>query len=122
MPVSNWCVLGIHQHRIDCIIGIYPEERQREQTLFVNVKIKVDCSACLSSGQIEDTIDYVLLAQLCTELAQRNRYLLLETFASDIVNECLSRFHAIWAWVCIQKPTAVPSAAYAYVELERHKE
>ncbi len=115
-------VIGIHQHQINCIVGIYSEERQQEQTLFVDAKIKLNLSRCLASGQMQDTVDYVLLAQLCTQLAQQNQYLLLETFASDILNQCLERFNAVWAWVRIQKPAAIPTAAYAYVELERYRE
>jgi dihydroneopterin aldolase len=115
-------VLGIHQHKINCIIGVYPDERQQEQTLFIDVKVKLNLSACLASGKMKDAVDYVLLAELCSELAQLNRYVLLETFASDILDQCIHRFNAVWAWVRIQKPSAIPTAAYAYVELERYFE
>lgn len=119
---ASFGILGIHQHQIKCIIGVYPEERQREQTLFVDVKIKLDLSATLASGRVEDTVDYVLLAQLCTQLAEQNKYFLLETFAFDILDQCIQRFSAVWAWVRIQKPSAISTAAYAYVEFERYRE
>lgn len=112
-------ILGIRQHRISCLIGVYPEERQSEQLLIIDAKIKVDLSRCLASDQVKDTIDYVAIANVCTELAQKRHYFLLETLASDILEECLSRFQALWAWVCIQKPSAISSAACAFVELER---
>lgn len=111
--------VGIRQHRIECIVGIYPEERVKTQTLFVDVKLKLDLAACLASGRMEDTLDYVLIAQLCTELAHQKKYALLETFASDILDGCLSHFKAVWAWVRIEKPAAIPTAAYAFVEFER---
>lgn len=112
--------LGVHQHRVDCIVGIYPEERLREQPLIVDLKMKMDFSRCLLSAKMQDSIDYVLLAELCTQLAREKRYLLLETFASDLLDECLNRFKALWAWVRVQKPQAIPTAAYAYIELERY--
>ena len=115
-------IIGIHQHQINCIIGIYPEERRHAQTLFIDLKVKLDLSLCLASGQMEDTLDYVLLAQLCSQLAEQNEYLLLETFASDILDHCIHRFNVMWSWVRIQKPSAVPTAAYAYVEFERYRE
>ncbi len=120
---SNACygILGIKQHQIECIVGIFPEERVKKQTLFVDVKIKLDLSACLASGRMEDTVDYVSIAQACTAFAQKNQYLLLETFAFDLLDHCLNHFKAEWAWVCIQKPSALPSAAYAFVEIERSK-
>ena len=114
-------ILGIERHQIPCIVGIYPEERVKEQSLFIDVKIKLDLSACYASRQMEDTVDYVLIAQACTELAQKNQYLLLETFAFDILDHCLKHFRAEWAWVRIQKPSALPSAACAFVEFERSK-
>ncbi len=114
-------ILGIYQHRVSCIIGVYPEERNCEQMLIMNAKIKVDLSKCFSSGLIQDTVNYVLIAQICTELAKQRNYFLLETLASDILDECLHRLQAVWAWVCIQKPSAIPSASYAFVELERYQ-
>jgi dihydroneopterin aldolase len=118
---AHYGILGIKQHQIQCIVGIYPNERVKEQSLFIDVKIKLDLSACLASGQMEDTVDYVLIAQACTELAQKNQYVLLETFAFDLLDHCLKHFRAEWAWVRIQKPSALPSAACAFVEFERSK-
>lgn len=118
IPDKTWCFLGVHQHRSSCIIGIYPEERIASQDLFFNVKIKVDVSQCLRSGRLQDSVNYVEIAHLCNELAQ-NGYFLLECLASDILEECFLRFGAIWAWVSIQKPAAISTASYAFVEMER---
>jgi len=114
-------ILGIHQHQVSCIVGVYQEERKREQTLFFDAKIKLDLSLSCASDQVQDTVDYVVLAQICTELAQQNKYILLETLASDILDEYLRRFPAIWAWILIKKPAAISTAEYAFIELERTK-
>lgn len=42
-------ILGIHQHQIDCIVGVYPEERMKKQPLLIDAKIKIDFSKCLTS-------------------------------------------------------------------------
>lgn len=122
-PVQSplYGIIGIRQHQIQCIVGILPEERQKEQTLFVDLKIKRDFSACLASGQMQDTLNYVLLGQLCTQLAHEKKYLLLETFAQDVLDVCLKQFQAQWAWIRVQKPAAIPEAECAYIELERYK-
>jgi dihydroneopterin aldolase len=114
-------ILGIHQHQVSCIIGVYPEERQHEQTLIFDAKIKLDLSRSFASDQVQDSVNYVLIAQICTELAQQKQYFLLETLASNILDEYLQRFPVIWAWVSIKKPSAISSAAYAFVELERYR-
>lgn len=118
---NSFGILGVHQHQVSCIIGVYPEEREYEQILFFDVKVKIDLSHVLASGQVKDTFDYVSIAQICTDLAQQNKYVLLESLASDVLDECLQHFSAVWAWVLIKKPAAIPAAAYAFVELERYQ-
>lgn len=115
-------ILGIHQHQVSCIVGIYPEERQYEQTLLFDAKIKLDLSRSLLSDRMEDTVNYVSIAQICTELAQQKKYFLLESLASDILDEYLHCFPVVWAWISIKKPAAISSAAYAFVELERYRQ
>ena len=101
------------------MIGVYDHERKREQTLYFDAKIKIDLSRAFTSDKVEDSVDYVSIAEICTKKAQTNQYLILETLASDILNEFFHCFPAIWASVTIKKPAAIPTAAYAYVELER---
>lgn len=115
-------LIGIQRHRLSCIIGILPEERVCEQNIFVDLKIEIHDAGSRGSDQIQETVDYVLLAQLCTELAQQKSYFLLETFALDILDQCIQRFKAVKAWVRIQKPSAIPTADCAYVEFERNQE
>lgn len=119
---ASFGIIGIHQHRINCIVGIHPQERQHKQTLLVDVKIKRDLSRCLTSEDVHDTTDYSLIAKFCTQLAEQNQYFLIEKFASDILDQCINKFNATWAWVCIQKPAAISTVSYAYVELERYRE
>lgn len=112
-------IIGLSQQHIQCIIGMYPEERVQKQSLFIDLKIRLHLSSDSQSDAIEETVDYVLLAQLCAQVAL-NDYFLIETFAKEIVKECLTRFPISWAWVKIQKPSAIPEAC-AFVEWECHK-
>lgn len=116
---NDFGFLGISHHQVSCIIGVYEHERKEKQTLYFDAKIKIDLSRAFRSGQVEDSADYVLIAQICTKMAQSNQYLILEALASDILNEFFCHFPAVWASVTIKKPAAIPTAAYAYVELER---
>ena len=119
---KSLCLLGIQQYQIPCIIGLNLHERLFEQTICIDAKIKVDLSSALISRNLKDSVDYVLIAKLCHELARQNKYFLLEILASDILDEALNRFKAVWAWVRVQKPGAIPNAACAFVEMERHRE
>ena len=114
-------IVGFHQHQINCIVGILPEERVIEQILWVDLKVKIDFSHCLRNGSIDKTADYSQLASFCTNLARERHYGLIETFASDIIVGCFEQFLAEWVWVCVKKPSAIPTAAYAFVEMEQYR-
>lgn len=111
--------IGFEGYRISCIIGTEPHERRREQELLIDLKVKADFSKVSHSGLLEDTINYMSLAHLCNELAVDGKYLLIEKYASDIIQEIFKLFPIKFAWVCIKKPAAIPGAEWALVELER---
>lgn len=111
--------IGIHRLQVECIIGINPEERNKVQTIFIDVEIRIDFSPVLKSKELSDSINYVEIGRICTELAQNNRYFLLEMLASDILDQFGKLYHPIFAKVKIQKPSAIPSAEYAFIEMER---
>lgn len=113
--------IGVHHHHISCIIGVLPHERTQEQDIYVDLKVETSFARCLQSDQVEDTINYVNLAQLCTELAQQRRYRLLETFAHEALINILTDPRIEWAWIRIKKPKALASAEYTFVELERYR-
>jgi dihydroneopterin aldolase len=114
--------MGVVHHQVSCIVGIYPEERKKEQPLWIDLQVKCDLSLCAISTRLEDSINYVALADICTKLALKKDYFLLETFAFDILEECMLHFPILWAKVCIKKPQAILTANYAYVEIERERE
>lgn len=111
--------IGIHHHRIACVIGINPDERINKQDIFIDVAVKVDFTAASHSQCVDDTVNYVSIAEVCTQLAWKNHYHLLESYADAVLDELISRFKVKWAWIRIKKPLAIPAAEYATVELER---
>ena len=115
-------IIGIHQQRVDGIIGVEPFERESSQTLYVDVKIKVDLAPSIRSGQLSDTADYTSLARFCTALASKKTYHLVEEFASDLLEACKKQYNPRWVWVQVRKPAAIATAEYAFVEIEYHQE
>jgi dihydroneopterin aldolase len=114
-------LIGISHHRISCVIGILPEERIQAQDIYVDVKVKTSFVPSVQSDCISKTVNYVDLAQICTELAQKRQYYLLETFASEALNAIFSDSRIEWAWIKVKKPQALSSAEYTFVELERYR-
>lgn len=111
-------IIGIEQHRISCIIGVEPHERNQEREIFVDVKVRSCFAQCAASDHIDDTIDYEKLAKICSHLACSKQYRLLETFAYDVMQILINEFKVEWAWIKIWKPRALHSVDYTYVELE----
>ncbi|WP_068470367.1 dihydroneopterin aldolase [Candidatus Protochlamydia phocaeensis] len=115
-------IVGFEHHHIRCIIGILPHERVQEQDLYIDAKVETNFAACRLTDRVGDTLDYVRLTEICTEIAQNKKYGLLETLISDILDQFMQNDRIKWAWVRIKKPAALPSANYAFVELERRRQ
>ena len=45
---------GLHNLRIDCIVGIYPHERDQTQTVFLDIEIDYDFGPAAASDAIPD--------------------------------------------------------------------
>lgn len=114
-------IVGFENHKIRCIMGCLPEERQNEQDIFIDLKVGVDFLRCAESDDLKDAINYVVLAQICTELAQQKKYRLQEAYAKELLTLLLNESNIYWAWVKIKKPMALASAEYATVELRLEK-
>lgn len=114
--------IGLHNLRINCIVGIYPAERDTPQPVFIDVEIETDFAAASQSQAIGDTIDYNGIAQLLRDLANRRRFLLLEAFAEEGAATLLKKFSDIQkVRLEIRKPGAVAGAAAAFVRVERQR-
>ncbi len=105
--------------KIDCVIGIYPHERVKEQTLIVDCALDRDFAAAAMSDHVKDTVDYVHLADALTNLAKTRKYKLLETFAEEGAALVIREFAAARVGLKIMKPGAVPRANWPAVYVER---
>lgn len=114
-------IIGFKGYRVSCIIGTENHEREVEQDLLIDLKVEADFSRVSQSESLHDTINYVSLASVCKDLAQKGKYLLIEKYAADVIAEVLNRFPVYSVWICVQKPEAIPGAECALVELKSEK-
>ncbi|MFT4553598.1 MAG: FolB domain-containing protein [Chlamydiales bacterium] len=115
-------VIKILNHKISCIIGVLPEEKSREQEIFVDLELIRDFSKCVRSDDVQDTICYVAVSKLCTETAQKGKFGLLETYCHVVLEELFQKYDLEWAKITVKKPDALPTGDYAVVELEKSLE
>ncbi len=103
---------------VDCVIGVYPHERERPQRIYVTVELRVDTGAAGASDDVGDTLDYDEVKDLVFELAGRG-YELLEALAEDLAARLVERAEVEEVSVTVKKPDAIPEAAHTAVRITR---
>lgn len=114
--------IGFENLKIECVIGDLPEERERKQVIYVSLKVKHDFSKCTSSDLLEDTIDYVALAEECREEAVEGQYRMLEAYAGRTLDRILTAYPISEAWISVKKPEALLNAEHTLVELTKRND
>ena len=111
---------GLHDLRVDCIVGIHPHERENDQTVFLDLELDYDFEPAAASDTIANAVDYDRVVALVTEVIQRRRFQLIETMAEETAAMLLEQVPAVAAVrLEVRKPAAVPSAANSFVRVER---
>jgi D-erythro-7,8-dihydroneopterin triphosphate epimerase len=99
-----------------CIIGIYPEEREKEQDVLINVALECDMSKAAATDSIEDAVDYKAINKEIISLVQGSSFQLIETLADRILAVCMTNAKVLGATVTVDKPGALRFARSVAVE------
>ena len=114
--------ISIIDLEITCIIGILPNERVKEQTLLLNINLDVDIGDSTFADNINETIDYTIIAEMATQLAITKKYNLIESFCKDLNNLLLETFQAIkQTRITVKKPNALPKAKYVTSTIKKSR-
>ena len=114
--------ISIIDLEITCIIGILPNERVKEQTLLLNINLDVDIGDSTFTDDINETIDYTIIAEMATKLAISKKYKLIESFCYDLNNLFLDTFKIIQqSNITVKKPNALPKAKYAAFSMKKSR-
>lgn len=70
--------------RVACVVGVWAEERDREQVVRVDLRLGLSLAAAGRSASIHDTVDYDRVATEVAALLGFRRYRLLETAAEEL--------------------------------------
>ena len=118
--------LRIEDLRVDCIVGVYPHERQATQPLHVDLTLHLDTEAAASEEKISQTVDYASLASQIVFLLRSCRFGMLETAAHVIARYLLLPPNAASAspvlsaaTVCLRKPGALSGFATPQLTVTR---
>lgn len=75
---------------VDCIVGVYPRERDRPQPLAVDLALYLDTRPAAHGGGLKATVDYARLSGELRFLLESARFLLLETAADALARYVLA--------------------------------
>lgn len=109
--------------RVNAVIGVFEWERQIEQPVLIDLVMSVDTRAAALSDDIQDAVNYALVAEQAAELTKSLKPQLLETLANKMAEMILNNFSTVQTvQVKVKKPLAVKGAQAVGIEIirERH--
>lgn len=102
-----------------CIIGIYPEEREKKQDIVINVVMDSDLRRAGETDRIEDAVDYKVIKLKIVEMVEASGFNLIETLANRVARICLADARVARVTVTVDKPGALRFARSVAVEITR---
>jgi len=112
-------IVYIRELEIETIIGIYDWERDQKQVVSLDLEMGTDISLAASSEDIENTLDYKLVAKRLIEFIEGSEFFLVETMAENIAQIVLEDFSVPWLKLRLGKPGAVTGSKDVGVIIER---
>jgi dihydroneopterin aldolase len=96
--------------RVDCIVGVKPDERQSEQPLLISLAFAADFGPAAERDDLARTVDYSEVARETRSFVRAGRFLLLETLARRLALHLCERFSLRRITLSVRKPQAVPDS------------
>jgi 7,8-dihydroneopterin aldolase/epimerase/oxygenase len=87
--------------------GVEEEERERGHTFLYDLRLEVSDAA--ASDQLEDTVDYVAVAELVKEISEARSFNLLEALATAVADAVVERLPVERVRVRVRKHEVEPA-------------
>jgi len=107
--------------QLPVVVGHVAPERHSPQTIRINIAVWADVDKSITSHDLADTIDYVVIQKSVMDIVGVKEYILIETLASDILDISLRDERIKKAWVSIEKPHKFPESESVGIEMERSR-
>lgn len=110
--------VGVRELEISCVLGVNPEERERNQRVVVSVEFEYDAEAAARRDDIRDAINYDRVVRMVREHMSWQKYGLMEAAASGIISMLQDAYpDLLMIEVEIAKPEALPEARESYCRM-----
>jgi dihydroneopterin aldolase len=118
---SNTDSIFLQDLRVDTIVGIWDWERKIRQTVSIDLEMGADVRRAAKNDDIENTLNYKLVAKRVQQFVADAEYQLVETLAEKIAETILQEFEIPWIQVRVAKPGAIRNAKNVGVLIRRTK-
>jgi dihydroneopterin aldolase len=112
-------IIYINDLRIETIIGIYGWERKTRQTVVLDIEMGTDIRKASKTENVEDTVNYKLVAERLFEFVGGSEFELVETLAERISDILLNEFNVPWLRLKLNKQGALKGVRDVGVIIER---
>ena len=100
----------LHDLRVDTVVGIWDWERKIRQTVSIDLRMGADIRRAAASDNIDDALNYKLVAKRVQQFVSEASVQLVETLAEKIADTVLGEFAVPWVEVRVNKPGAIRGA------------
>ncbi len=101
------------------IIGVNDWEREKPQTIRIDIDMAADIRAAAENDDIEKTVNYRAVSKAVLAHIEGSSYQLVETLAERLAAMILAEHGTPWVRVRVSKPGAVRFSDEVGVEIER---
>jgi dihydroneopterin aldolase len=115
-------IIFLRDLRVQTIVGIWDWERKIRQTVSIDLKMGADIRQAASTDNIDDTLNYKLVAKRVQQFVGESEFQLVETLAEKVAGVILSEFELPWVEVSVSKPGAIRGARDVGVIIYRSKD
>lgn len=112
-------IIFLNGLKIETVIGIFDWERQKKQTIILDIEMAFDISAAGLSDAIEDTLNYKAVYDRLVEFVGQSEFFLIEKLAEEIALLLQSEFAITWLRLKLNKKGAVGGDLDVGVIIER---
>lgn len=99
--------------------GVFPEETKLGQRFKVDLTVEADLAKAGKSDELEDSINYGELYEVCKGVVEGKPFKLVEAVAEEIASELLNKFSSIEkCTVKVYKPDPPIAGHYESVAVE----
>ena len=109
----------LHDLRIETVVGIWDWERKIRQTVSIDLEMGADIRRAAANDDIENTLNYKLVAKRVQQFVADSEFQLVETLAEKTAEIILQEFDMPWIQVRVSKPGAIRNAKNVGVLIRR---